>query len=271
MRIAHEQGENGMTGNSYGVVHERIERRDGGEVLHLTIDRRDKLNALGGALVRALADKFLAVGGDIRAVVLAGAGERSFIGGADIAAMSRFDPQAAREFIAGLERLCSAIRASPVPVVAWIHGYCFGAGLEIAACCDLRVASHSSAYAMPEVHVGIPSVIQAALLPSLIGAGRARDLVMTGRRIDAEEAWRMGFLDRLVADDVIDDAVNMCLDDLLRGGRKALRLQKDLCNGWDALPLDQSVTRSIKLFGEAFEGEEPKRMMRAFLDRPRKK
>lgn len=259
-----------MSGNE-GKVLERTERREGGEVLHLTIDRRDKLNALGGALVKELADRFLALGGDIRAVVLAGAGERAFIGGADIAEMSQFDAQAAREFIAGLDRLCSAMRSAPVPVVARIHGYCFGAGMEIAACCDLRVASRSSAYAMPEVHVGIPSVIQAALLPSLIGAGRARDLVMTGRRIDAEEAWRMGFLDRLVADAEIDEALGRCLDDLLRGGREALRLQKDLCNGWDALPLDQSVARSIEMFGGAFEGEEPRRMMRAFLDRPRRK
>lgn len=246
-----------------------VRETEAGSVATLTIDRETKLNALNPALVEATRQAIERESRAHRVIVLTGAGDRSFIGGADIGHMAKLDPAGARAFIEGLHGLCGAIRRAPVPVVARIQGYCFGAGVEIAACCDLRVASQKAQFAMPEVHVGIPSVIEAALLPGLIGAGRARDLVMTGRRIDAEEAFRIGLVERLAAPADLDTALDEVVAALLQGGPEALRVQKAICNDWDTIPADASIARSIDAFSAMFEGDEPARMMGAFLNRKR--
>ena len=103
----------------------------------------------------------------------------------------------AEAFIARLHGACAAIRSLPVPVIARISGYCLGGGLEVAASCDLRVASEDSTFGMPEVNVGIPSVIEAALLPRLVGWGKARELVYTGLSISAAEAVSCGLVERV--------------------------------------------------------------------------
>jgi enoyl-CoA hydratase/carnithine racemase len=106
------------------------------------------------------------------------------IGGADIKEMARLDQASAEKFITGLRDLCEAARAFPAPVIARMPGWCLGGGLEFATACDFRIAAHDAKFGMPEVKVGIPSVIHAALLPRLIGWGRARWLVMTAENID---------------------------------------------------------------------------------------
>ena len=103
------------------------------------------------------------------------------IGGADIKEMARLDQKSAEKFITGLRDLCEAVRIFPAPVIACLPGWCLGGGLEVAAACDFRIAAHDAKFAMPEVRVGIPSVIHAALLPRLIGWGRTRWLVMRRR------------------------------------------------------------------------------------------
>lgn len=255
-----------MTGR---VNASRVERH-GAPVAWLEVDRRDRLNILSTPLIEALTAEIAGLGGSgVRAAVLTGAGDRAFVGGADIHEMAGLEPASARAFITGLHRLCAAVRDAPVPVVARIEGHCYGAGLELAAACDLRVAAEGASFGMPEVHVGIPSVIEAALLPGLIGAARARDLVMTGRRIDAREALDWGLISRLAPREDLDAAVDAVLAELIAAGPEALRLQKRLCNDWDRVPLPQAVALGIDAFAEAYAGDEPRRMMRAFLDRKR--
>ena len=125
---------------------------------------------------------------------------RAFIGGADIRELAELTPETTHAFISRLHLACAAIRRLQVPVIARIHGYCLGAGVEIAASCNLRVAGQSATFGMPEVKVGIPSVIEAALLHGLIGAGRTRELVYTGEPITATEAERCGLVERVVPD-----------------------------------------------------------------------
>src|SRR6266853_1899391 len=117
------------------------------------------------------------------------------IGGADIKEMAKHDQASAEKFITGLRDLCEAARAFPAPVIARMPGWCLGGGLEFAAACDFRIAAHDARFGMPEVRVGIPSVIHAALLPRLIGWGRARWLVMTAENIDAPTALAWGLVD----------------------------------------------------------------------------
>src|SRR2546430_682664 len=156
------------------VSTRHIEYAGSGRVAHLTVENPTKLNVVDGAAIAALTAgaQALATDAALRAVVLTGAGDRAFIGGADIPTMAALDAASAEAFITALHRAIAAIRAIPVPVIARINGYCLGAGLEIAAACDLRVASDDAVLGMPEVKVGIPSVIEAALLPRLIGRGR---------------------------------------------------------------------------------------------------
>ena len=254
-----------------GRVEIARQARAGGLVARVTLGNRAKLNVLDSRLIGELRAAFEKLGAepDLRAVVLTGAGTRAFIGGADIGEMAALTPPTARAFITGLHALCTAIQALPVPVIARIQGYCLGAGLEVAAACDLRAASEDARFAMPEVRVGIPSVIEAALLPRLIGAGRTQELVLTGREVAAAEALRIGLVERVVPAAQLDGAVDDWLEALLAAGPRALAAQKNLARDWRELPLSESIARSIDAFAQAFESDEPATMMRAFLERKR--
>jgi len=241
----------------------------GGRLARVTVDNRRKVNTLNSKLIGQLASvcERLQTDDELRCVVLTGAGDRAFIGGADIREMADLDPESARAFISRLHGACASIRALPVPVIARIQGYCLGAGLEIAASCDLRVASDTARFGMPEVNVGIPSVIEAALLPRLIGAGKARELVYTGRSMTASEAAQCGLVDRVVRAADLDVAALEWIRAIGTAGPRAIRLQKQLVRLWDTVPLDEAIERSLQTFADAYQTDEPRRLMRAFLER----
>lgn len=257
-------------GSSAAVLLE-IEQRAGGAVYRLTVNRPERLNILNSALLSALDAALAQIAGDdsARATVLQGAGSKAWIGGADIREMVALDSDSARDFIERLHGACRALRELPVPIVARIDGFCLGAGLEIAACCDLRIASAGSRFGMPEVQVGIPSVIEGALLPRLIGSGRTRDLVLTGRVIDADEALSWGLVESVTPADRLDALVEERLAMILTAGPDAVRAQKALCRQWEALPLDEAIQAGIDAFADAYQGDEPREYMQRFLDRPR--
>jgi enoyl-CoA hydratase len=182
---------------SDGIITTGIVSEDErGVVAVVTVDRTAKLNVMTSAMCRDLtaAVDAVALRDDVRVVVLRGAGERALIGGSDVAEMAALNPATARIFITDLHRACDALRRLPVPVIARMRGYCLGGGLEIAAACDFRIAAEDARMGMPEVQVGVPSVIEAALLPELIGWGRTRRLVFTGGMIDAAKAYDWGLV-----------------------------------------------------------------------------
>ena len=245
--------------------------RDARGVARLTICNAGSLNILGSAVIDAVRAGLeqLATDADIRVLVLAGQSERSMIGGADIKEMATLDQQSAEAFITRLRDLCEAVRAFPAPVIARMPGWCLGGGLEVAAACDVRIAAHDARFGMPEVRVGIPSVIHAALLPRLIGWGRARWLVMTAETIDAPTALVWGLVDAVAPAGALDETVEHTVKSLLQCGPEALRAQKALLRQWEELPLKESVDLSIGAFGRAFLTEEPKRLMQGFIERKR--
>jgi enoyl-CoA hydratase len=245
--------------------------KDDRGVTTLTIRNAGALNILNSgaiAAVRAVLTE-LAPKDDVRLVILRCASDKAFIGGADIKEMATLDQTTAERFITGLAGLCEAIRQFPVPVIARIPGWCLGGGLEVAAACDLRVAAPDAKFAMPEVKVGIPSVIHAALLPRLIGAGRARWLVMTGAIVDAETALAWGLIDAVAGPGALDTCIESTVAGLLACGHEALKAQKVLCRQWEDLPLQDCIRNSVTIFGQAFLTGEPQGHMRAFLDRKR--
>ena len=207
---------------------------------------------------------------ELRAVVLTGAGPKAFIGGADIHVMAGLaDGAAARGFIGLVHCCCRAVRDCPVPVIARINGWTLGAGLELAAACDLRIAADTAQFGMPEVRVGIPSVVEAALLPGLIGWGRTRRLLLLGETIGAAEAERWGLVERVVPVADLDAAVGEWLAHLAAAGPRALRLQKALIRRWEDLPMAEAIAAGIDSFAAAWESPEPRAMLGAFATRRR--
>src|SRR3954465_9822086 len=243
--------------------------RDSRDVVTLRICNAGSLNILSSAVIRDLcaALQELATDKAIRVLVLAGESEKSLIGGADIKEMATLDQTSAEAFITGLAELCEAVRAFPPPVIARMPGWCLGGGLEVAAACDIRIAAHDARFGMPEVRVGIPSVIHAALLPRLIGWGRARWLVMTAENIDAPTALAWGLVDVVAPPGGLDTAAEHTGAETLECGPQALRAQKALLRQWEELPLTESVNLSVGVFGKSFLTGEPQRLMKGFLDR----
>lgn len=249
----------------------RIDRRDGGSVAYLTLDHQKKLNTLDRALMQEFIAAVEPLGGndDLRALVLSGAGNKAFIGGASIPEMAALDRDSAEDFITLVHRTCDCLRKLPVPVIARIDGYALGAGLEVAVSCDLRVATNRAKFGMPETKVGIPSVVEAALIPRLIGFGHARELLMLGEIIDAETALRWGLVERVVAPEGLDAEIDKIVTALFAAGAQAVRNQKALMREWEELPASRAIAAGIATYKRAFETDEPKRMMAAFLNRKR--
>ena len=239
---------------------------------YLTINNPSKLNTLNSALMK----DFVAVCEDLandqalRAVVVTGAGDKAFVGGADIDEMASLNPDSARTFITLLHGCCNAVRELPVPVIARIQGYALGGGLELAAACDLRVAADTAVFGMPEVKLGIPSVIEAALLPTLVGWGRTRQMLLLGESFGATEAATWGLVERVVPTHELDDAVESYVQSILRAGARAVRLQKKLIRSWEDLPLHAAIEAGIDAFVAAWESDEPRRAMSEFQAMQRK-
>jgi len=239
-------------------------------VYTFTIRGLKSLNIMNAAVADALIEAliWLADRDDARVLVLQGYGEKAFIGGADITEMAKLTPASAQAYISRLRRVCELVRILPIPTVAMIHGYCFGVGLELAACCDVRLATTTSKFGMPEVKIGIPSVIHAASLEGLMGQGAARWLLLTGKIIDAAHAERWGLLQEVVTPETRHAALAELLAALMENGPKATRLQKNLLLAWDGdASLQKALDTSVEVFASAYTSEEPARLMGAFINR----
>jgi enoyl-CoA hydratase/carnithine racemase len=259
-----------MTQTAQPNVLVHLNERDGGsQIAYITINNARKLNTLNSALMK----DFVAICDDLahhqalRAVVVTGAGDKAFVGGADIDEMASLNPDSARTFITLLHGCCEALRTLPVPVIARIQGYALGGGLELAAACDLRVASDTAVFGMSEVKLGIPSVVEAALLPALVGWGRARYMLLLGESFGATEAVAWGLVERVVPPHQLDDAVESIIQSILRAGTRAVRLQKKLIRSWEDLPLHAAIEAGIDAFVAAWESDEPHQAMSEFRAR----
>jgi enoyl-CoA hydratase/carnithine racemase len=266
-----------MSKDEHATVKCNIEEyRSGDHVGTITISNPKKLNIVSTPLLAQIVErcKDLSADPSLRAVVLTG-GETApgkapaFIGGADINEMHRISSSdEARQFITCIHLACKALRDLPVPVIARVDGYALGAGLEIMAACDLRIAIRTSKFAMPEVKVGIPSVVEAALLPGLIGMGRTRRLLYLAENIDASQAETWGLVDRVVSNtEDLDSAVRDWVGKICDAGPNAIKEQKRLMQVWEDCSTSDGVAAGIDSFANAYKdgGVEPKKYMGKFL------
>ncbi|HEV7392252.1 MAG TPA: enoyl-CoA hydratase-related protein [Burkholderiales bacterium] len=255
------------------LIQYRVEDRgEAGRVAYITVNNPEKRNTLGMPGKRAIADTFNKLAADdlLRVAVITGAGDKSFIAGADIAEMKDLNAEQAEVEHTLTHVANESIQMFPVPVIARINGWCLGFGTELAAACDMRIGVDTAKFGMPEVRVGIPSGMEAVLLPALVGWGKAAELIYTGDIIDAEEAYRCGFLQKVVPAAELDVAVEKMVSSILLGGPRAIRLQKALIRDWQRMSITDSVWQGIRACVAARSTDEPKRMMEAFMARKRK-
>jgi enoyl-CoA hydratase/carnithine racemase len=243
----------------------RVERR--GAVVRCTLER-PPLNLLEPALVAELRATFVALAAEdgVRVAILGGSG-RAFTAGMDVRVLRGLDVASATTLITALHDAIDAVHRAPFVVIAAIHGACLGGGFELALACDLRIAAADAVLGLPEVRVGVPSVIQAALLPPLIGPGRAAELLLTGKTIGADEARAWGLLNRVVPREALDGAVDALAGDIIAAGPHAVRLQKELIVRWRESDLAAAARAGIPAFVAAYASDEPHEGAAAFLEK----
>jgi enoyl-CoA hydratase len=232
-----------------------------GDVALVWIDRPEKRNALTLAMIEALGDALRGAAADraVRGVLIAGA-PPSTCAGVDLAEFAAGTPRSVLRLIDGLANACAAARACPKPVAIAIQGHCFGGALELACACDFRVAAPGALLGMPELALGIPSVIDAALLERHVGAGRARELILTTEPIAADRALAWGLVNRVAPEDRLLDACRELLAAVTRHDAAAVQRQKRLFRDWDNLPLDDAIQRSKDELAASFAGGAPQRL-----------
>ena len=222
----------------------------------VVIDRPEKRNALTLDMMRVLRADIAAYAAQptLRALIVTGA-EGTFCAGVDVHGLGALTtPEQARALITTCHELCQACRDCAVPVIAAIEGPCLGAGLELAAACDIRVAGEGAIFGMPEVRLGLPSVIEAALLPRLMGAGPAAALLYTGVSITTADAYRWGLVTTVAPPGGALAAATQVAHEIAANGPQAVRTQKALLRHWETAPLPDAIAHSIDVFTDTYSG-----------------
>lgn len=235
----------------------------------LTIDRPEALNALnaevlvdlGAAVERAVEER-------ARALIVTGAGDRAFVAGADVVRMSGMDRREARAFSELGNRVFAQLSRCPIPSIAAVNGYALGGGCELALACDLRIASEQAAFGQPEVGLGItPGFGGTQRLARLVGPARAKELLFTGRRIDARRALAIGLVNEVVAADELLPVVTALAAEIASRGPIAVRATKRAVS--QGLDVDLTTALAIEAaeFASCFETGDQREAMAAFTQK----
>ncbi|MBN9738893.1 MULTISPECIES: enoyl-CoA hydratase/isomerase family protein [unclassified Pseudonocardia] len=238
---------------------------DDGPVRTITLDRPDHANALHLEDVDAIGAAVRDIGPDIRVVVLTGAGERAFGAGMHLDVFTGAEPGDGRAIISRLADCLRTVRTAPVPTIARLNGVCIGAAFELALACDLRVAHAGVRVGLPEVKLGIPSVVDAALLPHYLGASLAQELILTGDLYGLDELGADRLVNRLVGTPAeLDDAVAALAATVAAPTREVVAAQKGLFETWRETGIGDSVTASVDVFAEVFAAPATRDALRAY-------
>jgi enoyl-CoA hydratase len=246
----------------------KVEREDGG-IAVLTIDRQEKLNSLNQQVLEEIKHALLDLEDDPpRVMIVTGAGERSFVAGADIAAMNEMSPLGAKRFSELSHEAMELLDRSLVPTIAAVNGFALGGGCELALACDIRIAAENALFGFPEVTLGIlPAMGGTQRLPRLVGPGIAKELIFSGRRIDAEEARTFNLVNRVVPEGEALNAARELAEEIAASGPVAVRHAKAAANKAQDVDLTSGLEYETDQFALLFGTEDAREGMGAFAEK----
>lgn len=243
--------------------------KDSGIAL-VTINRPKALNALNAETLNELSQAFAALGTDnsIKVIILTGSGDKAFVAGADISFMRDLNAIEGRKFALLGQRVFSEIENLPKPVIAAINGFTLGGGCELAMSCDIRIASEKGKFGQPEVNLGvIPGFAGTQRLPRLVGKGIAKEMLYTGDMIGANDAYRIGLVNKVVPSEQLLDSAKELAQKIASKSTVTLRLCKEAVNEGLEMDLAKAIAHEANLFGLCFATEDQKEGMSAFLEK----
>ena len=240
-----------------------------GDIAYLVIDRPEALNALNAQVLADLDAALDAIDLElIRCVILRGAGEKSFVAGADIAQMKDLDPAGGEAFGKQGNDVFLKLESLPIPVIAAVGGYALGGGCELAMACDFRICSETAVFGQPEVGLGItPGFGGTQRLARIVGPGMAKQMIYTARNIKADEALRIGLVNAVYPADELYAAAEKLASAIAANAPIAVRACKRAINEGAALPIDKAVECEEKAFGSCFQTGDQQEGMGAFLEK----
>jgi enoyl-CoA hydratase len=239
-------------------------------IVTITVNRPDKLNAIDEPTVKELLDVFRDVNtrDDVRVIILTGAGDKAFIAGGDIETMSRLNLQEGEKFVYMGQELTKIIERSNKVVIAAVNGYSLGGGTELAMACDFRIASDQAQFGLPEVTIGLfPGWGGTQRMGRLLGKGRAKELIFTGDRIDAEEAYRLGLANKVVPHDELMACAHEMAGRILSNSQIAIQQAKKALNEGLEVSLDQGLAIEAEAWLVNFSTSDRVEGLTAFVEK----
>lgn len=236
----------------------------------IIINRPDKLNALNQETVNELHQAFLSFQQDseVKVVLLTGSGEKAFVAGADIKELSGLDLSSGKKYVMEGQRLMNLIENFNKPVITVVNGYALGGGTEIALACHMRIASVNAKMGQPEVKLGlIPGFGGTQRLSRLVGKGMAMEMILSGKTIDAQEAYRIGLVNQVVAQEELIPTCKKLAQKMAANGPKAVEYSIQAINNGLEKPLNDGLLLEAQLFGEICATEDSKEGTKAFLEK----
>ncbi|MEE9151067.1 MAG: enoyl-CoA hydratase-related protein [Thermoplasmata archaeon] len=236
----------------------------------ITVNRPQALNALNSETLSDLGTAFKALGDDaeVDVIIITGSGEKAFVAGADIKEMKDLSPMEARKFMHFGQSVFNVIDNLPKPTIAAVNGYALGGGCELALACDMILASEKAKFGLPEVTLGIhPGFGGTQRLPRLVGAAKAKELIFTGEMIDANEALRIGLVNKVVPPEKLIEEAKTLAQKILKNGQIAIRLVKSAINAGLNVPLEKGLAYEAETQGLAFATEDKNEGFEAFLEK----
>jgi enoyl-CoA hydratase len=262
--IGHKNRERSKMEFKY-IIYEKSEG-----IATITLNRQEALNAFNKEVIEEILQALEDIKADenIRVVILTGAGEKAFSAGADIKAMKGMNALKARELSLMGEKLCNALENLEKPVIAAINGYALGGGLEVAMACDIRIASENARMGQTEINIGlIPGWGGTQRLPRLIGKTKAKELIFTGKIIDAKTAEQLGIVNMVVPADKLKEAVHQFALELASKAPVALKVAKSLINKGSEISLDAAIALEREGFGVVASTEDLQEGVSAFIEK----
>jgi len=237
----------------------------------IVIDKPESLNALDSMVIKELSDEIDKIAGNkvVKVMILTGVG-KAFVAGANISEMSTLTQEEGYKFGMAGASLFRKIETLPIPVIAAVNGFALGGGCELAIACDIRIASDKAKFGQPEVSLGItPGFSATVRLPKIVGAGMAKELVFSGKIIDAAEALRIGLVNSITTSEKLMDSAMELAKMIASKASGAVQKSKASINDSADMSIDEAIENECKLFSECFTTHEQTEGMRAFLEKRR--